>query len=368
MRRVETLYYTIDGVEPGARAANSPDGLPVRRDTDEGQSLRNPAGYVPDDDLAAAINIAIILGRPLLVTGEPGTGKSELAAHLAHRLRLGKRIKVEVKSTSTSTELFYTFDSLRQFRDANLQDRLGKTGTQKDGSWIRPYITFQGLGLAILRTHTADDPVVERYWDEDRYGAFDGPKRSVVLIDEVDKAPREMLNDLLNEIELHYFRVMEDEGRIVRLQHGLVPVVVITSNSEKNLPDAFLRRCIFHQLSFPDINAQDKEASQKEVERIMSIVASRFEHYPTSCRLLTDAIDFMKELRSEKLGLAKPPATAELLDWLSVLHEAGFERDDTLRKRSEMRTTLGALLKNADDLQVAEMRALKGWLDSDAGH
>src|SRR2546421_380072 len=99
MRNVESLYYTVDAGRPSTTAAGSPDGLPIRRDTDEGGSLHDPAGYVPDAKLAAAINIAIVLGRPLLVTGEPGTGKSELASHIAHKLELGTRLKVEVKST-----------------------------------------------------------------------------------------------------------------------------------------------------------------------------------------------------------------------------------------------------------------------------
>lgn len=375
MRDLKNLYFAADGNEAVLKAADSPDGLPVKHATDLGEALHDPAGYIVDDDLAAAINTAIVLGRPLFVTGEPGTGKSELADHLAYRLGLGQKMKVEIKSTSTSTDLFYTFDSLRQFRDANLVRTRGRSragdpepagdieGDQSgapDAQWVRPYLTFQGLGLAILRTNEASHPDVQRYWDEDRYGQFDGPRRSVVLIDELDKAPRDLPNDLLNELERHYFRVGEDGGRRVELGQGLVPLIVCTSNAEKHLPDAFLRRCIYHHLTFPDLEKADGE------DKLRQILANRLSDYPTSCKLLTDVVALVRELRQDSLGLVKPPATAELLDWLAVLRSMDLGADDSIKGRAELRETIGTLIKAKDDLQAAEGRVLSHWFPQSA--
>ncbi len=362
MTDLKNLYYSAEKSGVLHKAPNSPDGLPVKRITDEGGELHDPDGYIPDRDLAAAINTALILGRPLFVTGEPGTGKSELADHLAHRLGLGKKLKVEVKSTTTATDFFYTFDSMRQFRDSNPRNNSAsdKQAVDED-DWIRPYISFQGLGAALLRTYKSDDALVQRYWDQKSYGDFDGPRRSVVLIDEVDKAPRDVPNDVLNEIERHYFKIAEDKNQTVELQGGLVPIIIFTSNSEKHLPDAFLRRCVYHHLYFPDINASDEVIRSQEREKLKNIVASRLTMYPSSCAMLTDAIELMAQLRSSALGLTKPPATSELLDWLAVLNAMDINPNNSIKNNSKIRDSLSTLVKFSEDLRTAETRVFSAW-------
>jgi MoxR-like ATPase len=387
MHELSDLYYTRPGIHPPHRATGSPDGLPLRHTRDTlavTDALHDPARYIAEPDLAAAINTAIILGRPLFVTGEPGTGKSELADHIAQRLCLGKALRVEIKSTTRSTDLFYAFDSLRQFRDANLSRLISADPTPgvappsaKDQSprdearhephdppaamgsvgadWVRPYLTFQGLGLAILKSRRAEDALIKRYWDARRYGPFDGPRRSVVLIDEIDKAQRDVPNDLLNEVDRHFFHVHEDENRLIGIDNGLAPLIVFTSNAEKHLPTAFLRRCVYHHIRFPDL---ETEAGMAMLE---AIVASRIVSYPIGCRLLGDALALMRELRSSALGLAKPPTTAELLDWLSLLHAMGLGPNDPIKGRDGLRTGLGAILKSLDDRQAAERHVIAEW-------
>ena len=161
--------------------------------------------------------------------------------------------------------------------------------------------------------------------------------------------------------------VIEDEGRIISLQNGLAPLIIFTSNSEKHLPDAFLRRCIYHHLRFPDINSQDEKVRKREWNKLERIVSSRLANYPTSCTLLTEAKELMRELRADTLGLTKPPATAELLDWLNVLREMGFEPNDNLKGRPALRDTLGTLVKSREDIRAAEGRVFSEWFPSNSG-
>lgn len=218
--------------EKKARAAN-PAELPKSR-----RSGWKPEGYLPDPGLADALRVALVLRKPLLLTGEPGTGKTECAAYLAWKLGYGEPLAFEAKSVSEAKDLFYTYDTLGRFH----AKEEGKAAPD-----ARTFIHFNALGEAILRTLAGDAvaDVVPPGWE---HGA---PRQSVVLIDEIDKAPRDFPNDLLNEVDRLYFRIPELGNRIKRAAEGLEPVLVITSNSEKNLPPAFLRRCVYYHIPFP---------------------------------------------------------------------------------------------------------------------
>jgi MoxR-like ATPase len=194
--------------------------------------LADPSAYLPPPDLVDAVNVALLLGQPLLLTGEPGCGKTQLASHLAWSLGLGDLLKFETKSDSTAESLFYRYDSLRRF----------EASSRGDGGDPARFLTWTALGRAILATLEPDDRLRFRATGDD--GAQ--PRRSVVLIDEIDKAPRDFPNDVLNELEHLYFRIPELGDVLVRADDRYRPIVVITSNSERDLPEPFLRRCVFH--------------------------------------------------------------------------------------------------------------------------
>lgn len=282
------------------------------------QPDRGPDFYIADDDLLAAAEIAYELGQPLLLTGEPGTGKTRFAEHVArtlaprwlHRDQAGDAAKAlqalplytfETKSTSQATDLFYRFDNLRRFHAVHDRSMSNLT---------RDYLSYDALGLAILATLT----------DEQLAGllpaGMERPVRgaSVVLVDEIDKAPRDFPNDLLNEIDRMFFRIPElpqlspPGPTVVRCADDqLRPIVILTSNSEKNLPIPFLRRCVFHHIKFPN---REKKA------HLRSILAANL---GGSASPITDAaIDFFYDVR-EGLVLEKQPTSRELSQWIRMM-------------------------------------------------
>ena len=275
-------------------------------------SLNDPTGYVAEPGLRDAVNVALALGQPLLLTGEPGTGKTQLAGSLAHELGLGAPLVFHVKTTSLARDLFYRYDSLAHFHDAQFR--------RDEKIEIETYIDYEALGLAVMR---AEEKAAERV-------------RSVVLIDEIDKAPRDLPNDVLNEIEAMAFTVRET-GRTFRADPRYRPIVVLTSNSEKNLPDAFLRRCVFYHIEFPD------------TDRLREIISRRV---PLSdafqAEKLEPALARFEEIR--RLQLGKLPATAELLAWVRILDQLQLDVRDAGRQR-EVAASYTALAKNDDDLK-----------------
>ena len=225
-------YYTGD---PDNFGKNAPKEIKLTKRTWQD----DPRGYIAERGLVDAVNVAILLGQPLLVTGEPGTGKTQLASSIAAELGFESPLKFETKSTSSAKELFYTYDTVRRFHAA-------QTGVGSDNNI--DYITFNALGISILRAN--DEKDVSKYFTKGfKHG---GIRRSIVLIDEVDKAPRDFPNDILNEIEGMYFKIPELNNVIISSDASMRPFVIITSNSEKHLPDAFLRRCIYYHIHFPD--------------------------------------------------------------------------------------------------------------------
>jgi MoxR-like ATPase len=272
-------------------------------------NFEGTSAYVATPDLKVAVNAAIRLERPLLIKGEPGTGKSVLAAEVARALG-APLIEWHIKSTTKAQQGLYEYDAVSRLRDGQLGDERVKD--------IANYIKRGKL------------------WD-----AFAAPKRSVLLIDEIDKADIEFPNDLLQELDRMEFFVYET-GETIKADTR--PIVLITSNNEKELPDAFLRRCFFHFIKFPDTET---------MRRIVEV------HFPgLKNQLVGDALRVFYELRDVP-GLKKKPSTSELLDWLKLLlHE---DIDPALLRENDPRKLIpplaGALIKNEQDAHLLERLA-----------
>lgn len=264
--------------------------------------------YVATDDLTVAVNAAITLERPLLVKGEPGTGKTELARQVADALGL-PMLEWAIKSTTRAQQGLYEYDAVSRLRDS----QLGDDKVHDVANYIRKGKLWQ---------------------------AFEAEGKVVLLIDEIDKADIEFPNDLLQELDKMEFHVYET-GETVRAKQR--PIVIITSNNEKELPDAFLRRCFFHYIRFPDAEtmAQIVEVHHPGIKR----------------RLLETALTQFYELR-ETPGLKKKPSTSEVLDWLKLLLAEDLDASDLQKKPGEALPRMhGALLKNEQDVALFERLA-----------
>ncbi len=262
--------------------------------------------YVATDDLMMAVNAAVTLARPLLVKGEPGTGKTMLAEEIARALDR-PLISWHIKSTTKAARGLYEYDAVARLRDSQLGDDRVKD--------IHNYILKGKL------------------WE-----AFESDMQPVLLIDEIDKADIEFPNDLLQELDRMEFYVYETKETIKARQR---PIIIITSNNEKELPDAFLRRCFFHYIRFPDVET---------MEQIVAV------HYPDiKKRLLSEALSCFFELR-ELPGLKKKPSTSELLDWIKLLVAEDIPADALREKdsRKAIPKLYGALLKNEQDMHLFE--------------
>jgi MoxR-like ATPase len=264
--------------------------------------------YVATDDLTVAVNATVALERPLLVKGEPGTGKTELARQVASALGL-PLIEWHVKSTTKAQQGLYEYDAVSRLRDS----QLGEERVHDVRNYIRKGKLWQ---------------------------AFEAEGKVVLLIDEIDKADIEFPTDLLPELDRMEFHVYET-GETIRARHR--PVVIITSNNEKELPDAFLRRCFFHYIRFPDMET---------MRRIVEV------HHPgIKDALLTTALTQFYEIR-EMAGLKKKPSTSEVLDWLKLLLAEDLTAEDLRRDAASALPKLhGALLKNEQDVQLFERLA-----------
>ena len=264
--------------------------------------------YVATEDLKIAVNAAVTLERPLLVKGEPGTGKTELARQVSDALGL-RMIEWNIKSTTRAQQGLYEYDAVNRLRDSQLGDE---------------------------RVHDVKNYIRKgKLWQ-----AFDADEKVVLLIDEIDKADIEFPNDLLQELDKMEFFVYET-GETIRARQR--PIVIITSNNEKELPDAFLRRCFFHYIRFP------------EMETLKQIVEV---HHPgIKQQLLTTALTQFYEIR-EQQGLKKKPSTSEVLDWLKLLLAEDMDAEDLAKDGPNALPKLhGALLKNEQDVHLFERLA-----------
>lgn len=319
------LYYTGGQAGPRTSLADRPPPA---------YELHRAGTYQPGPGLVAAANVAILLGQPLLLTGEPGTGKTQFAYALAKELGLGKVNECFVKSSTSAKDLFYSFDELARFRD----NQAGKPQP------LQRYLSFNGLGRAILFAggsaqrldqlpglafETAPSGLFKTAPPSQRPQVFGDlypadafpsqPTPSLVLIDELDKAPRDTPNDMLNEIERLGFDIPELGVRVaVPGNPKTRPVIVITSNSEKSLPEPFLRRCVYYDIPFP--TAALREIVYAQVKGLEG----------GGGELLREALALFDLLR-DRNRIQRPPGTAELLSWLDTLLGAGLKPADSLR-------------------------------------
>jgi len=325
-------FYTE---KPPKNSPKTPVELPPSRHQ---STQTRPEAYLPDEGLVKAVNVALLLGQPLLLTGEPGTGKTQLAYSLAYQLGLGDVLKFETKSTSTHRDLFYIYDALGRFHAAQAA-QLGDQNTPKHSV---DYLTYNALGKAIILTNPPEK--VKKYLPSN-FPDYTEPRRSVVLIDEIDKAPRDFPNDILNEIENLYFRIPE-LGNVEIKAENIQPILILTSNSEKSLPEAFLRRCIYYNVPFPDKT------------RLTEIIEVRLETFRfNNSDFIKDALEKFCKLRNG--GLRKKPSTAELLNWLMVLRDIYPNVDNPIAANPDsVLDTLSSLVKMKEDQETAE-RILK---------
>ena len=260
--------------------------------------------YIATDELIEAVNASITLEKPLLIKGEPGTGKTKLAEEIALKFDI-KLIKWNIKSTTKAHQGLYEYDAVSRLRDS----QLGNEKVNDVANYIKKGVLWN---------------------------SFISKKRPVLLIDEIDKADIEFPNDLLQELDTMEFFVYET-GEFIKAKQR--PIVIITSNNEKDLPDAFLRRCFFHYINFPDVNT---------LEQIVKV------HYPNIKKNLVNAsISSFLSVR-DTVGIKKKPSTSELLDWLKLILADDIDAQDLIKKNNKniLPPLYGALLKNEADVEL----------------
>jgi MoxR-like ATPase len=326
-------------------------------DTDSGPDETLGANYVVDEALEDAINVSLILGRPLLVTGAPGCGKTQLGYAIARNLGVTRLRFFSAKSTSEARDLFYSYDALGRYQAVQVAAAESRAGEEKPLPRVQDFIEYHVLGAAILDAHPRSQ--VEHMFA----GAYHRdenlePRRTVVIIDEIDKASRDFPNDLLDEIDRLRFRVPEllpytqslvpprlpvTPGRS-EIDVSVRPIVVITSNSEKQLPDAFMRRCVFAEMQFPS----DDTIGYEKLEKIVTTaLTQKFEKTDVAAVAAIRKLVFDFRRRNP----LRSPGIAELLDAATYLSQARNETPNA-RLADLLRKTKPALVKEPEDKQI----------------
>jgi len=322
--------------------------------TDWGPDQILGRNYEADQDLEAAVNVSLILSRPLLVSGAPGCGKTQLGYAIARNLGIERVYFFSVKSTSEARDLFYGYDAIGRFQAVQIAAAEkpfsdgGRSGSPPPR--VGDYIEYRALGAAILDAHRKEDVshlLVGRYEHPGQ------PRRSVVVIDEIDKAPRDFPNDLLDEVDRMKFRVPEllqwaramgrspETPGLEQTQTETRPIVVITSNSEKQLPDPFLRRCVFAELGFPE----DDEKGREKLDRIVSTALDQT--VPSQTQTIAEAVrKLIFEYR--RRNLVRRPGIAELLDAARVVADAR-QREPERPLKDLLELTRYSLVKDDKD-------------------
>ena len=312
--------------------------------TADADALKDPSHYLASPELAAAVNVALELGMPLLLTGEPGCGKSRLADAVAYELGLCddqgefKALRYSVKSDTQNRDLFYQYDTLGRFRNANTPEE-GKLSAKE-------FIVYHGLGLALLRAKGRCEEFKNLMSKEDFEKLPEQGQRSVVLIDEIDKAPREVPNDLLTEIEDLSFRVPElnymSEIKLDKQEQKNRPIIIITSNAERDLPPAFLRRCIYFHVTLPPFKVDAPDAPVS----IETIVDERLgKVFENDDLYLKDALALFRQFQEPDVQLQHRPSLAELLQWLLYLSKRKPDKGMRLKDHPDFEASLGVLVK-----------------------
>jgi MoxR-like ATPase len=305
----------------------------------DNENQNNPSLYLPSDGLVDAVNVALTLGQPLMLTGEPGTGKTQLAFHIAHFFDLGKPLRYNAQTTSTATDLFYTYDALGHFQYNQNNDKVLTNDELEE-----KFIHYNALGVAIIAN-----------------------ERKLVLIDEIDKAPRDLPNNVLAAIEDLEFTVPQI-NKTYKANKKERPIIIITSNSEKNLPDAFLRRVVYFHIDFPEATTLLSILALKSLDFNDLKGKSDSEMEQTKVgeqQRLTPLVSHFEHVRND-FKLKKLPATAELIFWMQFLQKSSFDVANfadlnglSEKDRKTLLTSYSVLAKNKDDLEL-----LKGSLES----
>ncbi len=324
----------------------------------------HPAGYVASGDLVDAVNTALLLRKPLLLTGNPGTGKSQLADRIAWEFNLGPVLRFESQSLSEAADLFYRFDLVRHVAASHAsQSPAAGTVVQQEPT---EFVTFGPLGKAILRSHP-NAPEHSGLWAE----AFpqlplpEAGRPSVVLIDEIDKASRDFPNDLLNAIERLEVPLREVPGKVLRVAADdmLRPIIVITSNSERELPPPFLRRCVYFHIPDPSADALRMIVQRRVFPETLKDQSARSPDDRSLPPLFDEMLRFFVQQRDDRsgvLGYASGPS--ELIDWLRAVRQTlpagpsgGLKEHESIVTRA-----LGAFAKHRDDRAVL-IKSLQVW-------
>lgn len=333
----------------------------------------HPSKYVPHPDLVRAVNLALVLGKPLLLTGDPGVGKTELGASVAWRLGLNGPYKFTAKSNSEARDLFYRYDAIGRFQAIEAARAAAATpgvAMSAPSTDARDFIQYVALGRAILQAQE-QSPELDAYLPRraateasgsapNDNGAFvhDGvARRSVVIIDEIDKASRDFMNDLLEELEQMTFSVPElvhVGARAPRItDRAYWPVVFLTSNAERAFPEPFLRRCLYFHIPFPAAEPQsgDRASLHYNLENLVALRLGEGRAAFARTPLIYDAIRLFAQLREEPLH--KKPSTAELLNWIATLKIAGCIQEEsassTNNRDAVLECALITLLKSDED-------------------